>query len=68
MEAHLHYPEDLFKVQRELIGQYHVTDPTGFYTQEDFWSVPDEPGNAGTPQPPFYQYAQFPGQAARIST
>jgi uncharacterized membrane protein (UPF0182 family) len=62
LSAHLHYPEDLFKVQRELIGQYHVTDPTGFYTQEDFWSVPDEPGNAGTPQPPFYQYAELPGQ------
>jgi uncharacterized membrane protein (UPF0182 family) len=64
LSAHLHYPEDLFKVQRELIGQYHVTDPTGFYTQEDFWSVPDEPGNAGTPQPPFYQYAQLPGQSS----
>ncbi len=62
LRAHLHYPEDLFKVQRELIGKYHVTDPVGFYTEEDFWSVPDEPGNAGSPQPPFYQYAQLPGQ------
>jgi uncharacterized membrane protein (UPF0182 family) len=40
-----------------------VTDPVGFYTQEDFWSVPDEPGNPGTQQPPFYQYAQFPDQS-----
>ena len=24
--------------------------------------MPDEPGNAGTPQPPFYQFAEFPGQ------
>jgi uncharacterized membrane protein (UPF0182 family) len=63
LRVHLHYPEDLFKVQRDLIGKYHVTDPIGFYTQEDFWSVPDEPGNAGTQQPPFYQFAQFPGQA-----
>ena len=30
LEAHLRYPEDLFKVQRDLIGQYHVTDPIGF--------------------------------------
>jgi uncharacterized membrane protein (UPF0182 family) len=64
LSAHLHYPEDLFKVQRELIGSYHVTDATGFYTGEDFWSVPDEPGVAGTPQPPFYQYAKLPGQSA----
>ncbi len=64
LAAHFRYPEDLFKVQRDLIGRYHVTDPVGFYTQEDFWSVPDEPGNAGVPQPPFYQYAQFPKQGA----
>ncbi len=63
LRVHFRYPEDLFKVQRDLIGQYHVTDPVGFYTQEDFWSVPDEPGNAGTQQPPFYQYAQLPGQS-----
>jgi uncharacterized membrane protein (UPF0182 family) len=62
LRVHFRYPEDLFKVQRDLIGQYHVTDPIGFYTQEDFWTVPDEPGNAGTQQPPFYQYAQLPGQ------
>jgi uncharacterized membrane protein (UPF0182 family) len=64
LQAHLHYPEDLFKVQRDLISKYHVTDPIGFYTQEDFWSVPDEPGKPGSQQPPFYQYAQFPDQAA----
>jgi hypothetical protein len=63
LQAHFRYPEDLFKVQRDLIGQYHVTDPVGFYTQEDFWSVPDEPGNAGAQQPPFYQFAQLPGQS-----
>ncbi len=68
LRVHLHYPEDLFKVQRELIGKYHVTDPTGFYTQEDFWSVPDEPGNAGSPQPPFYQYASSRVRPRRTST
>jgi uncharacterized protein len=62
LEAHFRYPEDLFKVQRDLIGRYHVTDPAGFYSQEDFWAVPDEPGNAGVPQPAFYQYAEFPKQ------
>jgi uncharacterized membrane protein (UPF0182 family) len=62
LAEHFRYPEDLFKVQRDLFGRYHVTDPVGFFTQEDFWTVPDEPGHAGVPQPPFYQYAQFPGQ------
>ena len=30
--AHLRYPEDLFKVQRELLASYHVTDPQTFYS------------------------------------
>ena len=41
--AHLRYPEDLFKVQRELLARYHVTDPGAFYGGQDFWTVPDDP-------------------------
>jgi uncharacterized membrane protein (UPF0182 family) len=40
---HLRYPEDLFKVQRELLGAYHVTNPRSFYNKEDFWEVPGDP-------------------------
>jgi uncharacterized membrane protein (UPF0182 family) len=60
---HLRYPEDLFKVQRELISRYHVSDTNVFYSGEDFWAVPREPG-PGTqpPQPPFYLFIQMPGQ------
>ncbi len=58
--AHLRYPEDLFKVQRDLIGQYHVSDPRDFYSQEDFWQVSDSPDGSGQPQPPFYVYSQLP--------
>ena len=70
--AHLRYPEDLFKVQRDLIGQYHVSD-TGrspaqiardFYSQEDFWQVSDSPDGSGQPQPPFYVYSQLPGRSS----
>ena len=41
--AHLRYPEDLFKVQREELAKYHVTDPVAFYGKEDFWAVPSDP-------------------------
>ena len=41
--AHLRYPEDLFKVQREALAQYHVTEPVAFYGKEDFWAVPSDP-------------------------
>ena len=30
--SHVRYPEDMFKVQRELLTQYHVTDASEFYT------------------------------------
>ena len=46
LRAHLRYPEDLFKVQRDLLSQYHVTDPDSFYNKEDFWGVPADPANA----------------------
>jgi len=58
---HLRYPEDLFKVQRDLLGAYHVSDPTTFFTSEDFWAVPPEPAGSQL-QPPFYLFNQSPGQ------
>jgi uncharacterized membrane protein (UPF0182 family) len=48
LRSHLRYPEDFFKVQRELLGQYHVLDPTAFYGKEDFWQVPSDPTTTAT--------------------
>src|SRR5699024_9295853 len=31
LREHFRYPEDLFEIQRSLIGQYYVSDPTDFY-------------------------------------
>ena len=46
LRSHLRYPEDLFKVQRELLARYHVQDPDVFFQGEDFWSVPADPAAA----------------------
>ena len=43
LREHLRYPEDLFKVQRELLTRYHVTDPRQFFNSQDFWRVPPDP-------------------------
>lgn len=40
---HVRYPNDLFKVQRDILGEYHVTDPGAFYSKEDAWRTPDDP-------------------------
>ncbi|MFB0835575.1 UPF0182 family membrane protein [Arthrobacter halodurans] len=62
--AHVRYPEDLFKVQRELLGQYHVTDPDDFYESNDAWSVPNDPTEPtiAVKQPPYYLSLRMPDQ------
>lgn len=60
--SHVRYPEDIFKVQRELLGQYHVTNPDKFFANTEAWSVPDDPTTAGTDkQPPYYLSLKMPG-------
>jgi uncharacterized membrane protein (UPF0182 family) len=66
--AHVRYPQDLFKAQRDILGRYHVTTPTEFFGGTSFWTVPNDPTKDspdGTPiQPPYYQTLQMPGQQA----
>lgn len=59
LQAHLRYPEDLFKVQRALLAKYHVDDPVKFFTNADFWDVPLDPNpTASSFQPPYYIVAK----------
>jgi uncharacterized membrane protein (UPF0182 family) len=70
LRAHFRYPEDLFKVQRELLAKYHVNNPQEFYAQQAFWSVPQDPTQEGgananaagvANQPGYYVLADTPG-------
>ena len=47
LKEHLRYPEDLFRVQTNMWSRYHITDPSSFYTGNDFWDVARDPGTAG---------------------
>lgn len=64
LEDHLRYPEDMFKVQRELIAKYHVSDPGVFFQNDSFWSVPTDPtapqDRQDNAQPPYYVVAADP--------
>jgi uncharacterized membrane protein (UPF0182 family) len=64
--SHMRYPEDLFKVQRDLMQQYHVTDASAFFGQQDFWRVPNDPTQTSSDrfQPPYYLTLQMPDQDA----
>jgi uncharacterized membrane protein (UPF0182 family) len=62
--SHIRYPEDIFRVQREILSEYHVKTAAAFYGGQDFWRVPRDPStfgaNAGA-QPPYYLTLQMPG-------
>jgi len=60
--SHVRYPSDLFKIQRQMLSKYHVTDPDSFYTGQDFWRVPKDPTHATQDQPAYYQSLAMPGQ------
>ncbi len=61
--AHLRYPQDLFKVQRELLTRYHVADAQTFLTGSEVWQVPDDPTNrSGNAVPPYYLSLKMPDQ------
>ncbi|MEP6754243.1 MAG: UPF0182 family protein [Chthonomonadales bacterium] len=43
LRAHMRYPEDLFKVQRDIYTTYHMPDARTYYGKEDAWQVPIDP-------------------------
>lgn len=60
--SHVRYPADLFKVQRAILGQYHVTDAGSFYSQENAWMTPNDPVSSNASlQPPYYLTMKVPG-------
>src|SRR5699024_12426794 len=42
VQEHFRYPIDLFKVQTEMFGTYHMSDLEVFYNREDYWQTPTE--------------------------
>jgi len=40
LQSHLRYPEQLFNIQAQQYGVFHMTDPAVFYNRGDAWHVP----------------------------
>ncbi|HLX15001.1 MAG TPA: UPF0182 family protein [Bradyrhizobium sp.] len=61
LQRHVRYPEDLFTVQAEMYGTYHMTNPMTFYNREDRWEVPHELyRDREIEVRPYYVIAQLP--------
>jgi len=63
LQAHLRYPEGLFRVQAAMYASYHMRDSRVFYNKEDLWTVPIRPaGGQEQAMEPYYLILRLPGQ------
>jgi uncharacterized membrane protein (UPF0182 family) len=51
LRKHVRYPELLFKLQSEVYGLYHMTNPEVFFNREDLWTVATETGMGNDGEP-----------------
>jgi len=68
LRKHVRYPELLLKLQAEVYGLYHMTNPAVFYNREDLWTVATEVGmveggaQATMPMQPNFVLMKLPGE------
>lgn len=43
LRDHLRYPQDIFRVQTDMWGRYHITDANAFYSKDNAWEPPPAP-------------------------
>jgi len=48
LREHFRYPEDLFRVQTNMFGLYHMTRAGDFYNKTDAWNIAQDPGTIGS--------------------
>ncbi|HHZ16923.1 MAG TPA: UPF0182 family protein [Peptococcaceae bacterium] len=63
LREHVRYPEDLFNVQSLILREYHMANPTVFFTREDRWEIGEEVyWDKTQPQEAFYSIIRLPGE------
>ena len=63
LQAHLRVPEELFNVQTQMYGQYHVTDTLTFFNNTDRWTVPTgTQSQQSLPSEAYYVVMRMPDQ------
>ncbi len=69
LRKHMRYPELLLKLQGQVYGLYHMTNPEVFYNREDLWTVASEVGmsegggQVTQPMQPNYVLMKLPGES-----
>jgi uncharacterized membrane protein (UPF0182 family) len=69
LRRHIRYPELELKLQAQVYGLYHMTDPAVFYNREDLWTVASDVGmnenneQASVPMEPNFVLMKLPGNS-----
>ncbi len=65
IKQHFRYPEDMFKIQCNMMGKYHVTDSGVFYNGDDLWQIAQNQKQVGGEKianETSYVYMKLPGE------
>jgi len=65
LKRHFRYPEDMFRIQTNMYGRYHISNAGDFYSNTDAWDIAQAPGaiSNATPLIPTVNAAGQPIQA-----
>jgi uncharacterized membrane protein (UPF0182 family) len=62
LQSHLRIPEDLFNVQTNMFGRYHVTNTQQFFGADDLWTVPSQTSEQTLPSEAYYVEMRLPNE------
>ncbi len=62
LKDHLRIPEDLFNVQTNMFGRYHVTNTQQFFGADDLWTVPSQTSEQTLPSEAYYVEMRLPNE------
>ncbi len=64
LAPHLRVPEEMFNVQTQMYGRYHVQDVQTFFRTDDQWTVPaPTTSTQSLPSQAYYVVMRIPGEA-----
>jgi len=67
LQSHIRYPDDIFRVQTNMWGRYHIGDANDFYEQTGGWAVAQSPGSEASTTPQATQATDTAGQVIEVS-
>ncbi len=63
LQAHIRYPDEMFKIQAQIYSRYHMSNVKVFYQDEDRWSIANQIyGTKSVQMSPNYFIVRLPGE------